>query len=534
MFSPTLVHDFLKSSARRLPEKTALVFQDERWSYKKVDRYSDYLAVAMLNGGVERHDRVVIFMDDCSQTVISIYGILKAGAVFVVLNGSMKALKLNHILKDSGATLLITHTKKAKVVRDALAGADSLTNIIWVGDLSNIPPQFPGISLHWEQILEVQEKGQPYSLNQVGPRIIDSDLAALVYTSGSTGVPKGVMSSHRSMISVSRSVIQYLENTADDIVLNVLPLSFGYGLYQVIMTFMFSGTIVLEPNFVFPIKTLQQIEKEKVTGFPVVPTVIALLLRMRGLGKSDLASLRYLTSSGASLPVDHIRKLRAFFPKVKVYSMYGLTECKRVSYLAPEELDKRPTSVGKAIPNCEVMIMEDGCEVSPGEVGELVVRGSNLMNGYWNAPELTAEVFKGAGFAGETILNTGDLFRRDEQGFLYFIGRKDDMIKTKGERVSPAEIENVLHRMEGVTEAFVVGVPDPILGQAIKAFVVCEPDKRITSKDVSIFCSSNLEVFMVPKYVEFLDRLPKTSSGKIDRRVLIASHQDEEVIPPFG
>jgi acyl-CoA synthetase (AMP-forming)/AMP-acid ligase II len=352
-------------------------------------------------------------------------------------------------------------------------------------------------------------------------RCIDLDLATIIYTSGSTGEPKGVMSAHYNVVAAATSIATYLENVEDDIILSALPLSFDYGLYQILMGFRFGGTVVLEKSFVYPYKVLEQLIQEKATGFPIVPTMLALLLQMEDVGKFDFSSLRYISNTAAALPVAHIKKLRALFPHVDIYSMYGLTECKRVSYLPPKDIDRRPGSVGIPMPNEEVFIVDkNGEELGPGEIGELVVRGSNVMQGYWNAPAETARRFRPGKYRGEAMLYTGDLFKKDEDGFLYFVARKDDMIKTKGERVSPKEIENTLCELEGVAEAAVIGVPDDIFGQAVKAFIVTKNNIEITEKTVMNHCLKNLEPFMVPKYLEFWDSLPKSPSGKIDKKQL--------------
>jgi acyl-coenzyme A synthetase/AMP-(fatty) acid ligase len=323
------------------------------------------------------------------------------------------------------------------------------------------------------------------------------------------------------MISAARSIIHYLENTEDDVILNVLPLSFDYGLYQVLMTMMFGGTVVLEKSFLYIHKILERIAQERVTGFPIVPTILAMLLKLQDLKKYDFGSLRYISNTGAALPVEHIRKLRNLFPGVKIFSMFGLTECKRVCYLPPEEIDTRPASVGKAMPNCEVFIFDEaGNEVKPGEIGELVIRGSNVMRGYWNAPELTAKYYRPGRFPGEILLYSGDYFRQDSEGFLYFIGRKDEMIKSKGERLSAKEIENVICEMDGVAETAVIGVPDEILGQAVKAFITIDGSSIISQNDVLKYCKENLEPFAIPKYIEFVEELPKTAHGKIDKKAL--------------
>jgi acyl-CoA synthetase (AMP-forming)/AMP-acid ligase II len=263
--------------------------------------------------------------------------------------------------------------------------------------------------------------------------------------------------------------------------------------------------------------------EEKVTGFPGVPTIFAILLGLKDLGTFDFSSLRYITNTAAALPPAHIAKLRKIFPQVRLYSMYGLTECKRVSYLPPDEIDRCPDSVGRAMPNEEVWIVdEQGNRLGPRVVGELVVRGSNVMLGYWGLPEETARVLKPGKYPGERILYTGDLFTMDEEGYLYFVGRKDDMIKSRGERISPREIEQCLCAMDGVAEAAVIGVPDEILGQAIKAVISVRDGCPLKEQDVLRHCAENLEDFMVPKSIQFVKDLPKHPNGKIDKLLLKA------------
>jgi acyl-CoA synthetase (AMP-forming)/AMP-acid ligase II len=248
---------------------------------------------------------------------------------------------------------------------------------------------------------------------------------------------------------------------------------------------------------------------------------MAAVLLQLDLGRYDLSSLRYITNTAAALPTHHIQRLRALFRSVKLFSMYGLTECKRVSYLPPDQIDVRPASVGRGMPNEEVYIVnEEGQRVGPGVIGQLVVRGSNVMKGYWDLPEETDRVLKPGPLPGERVLYTGDFFKTDEEGYLYFVGRKDDIIKTRGEKVSPKEIEDVLYALDGVVEAAVVGVPDPVLGQAIKAVVALREGTRLTEQDLRRHCARHLEDFAVPRAVEFRESLPKTTSGKISKREL--------------
>lgn len=328
------------------------------------------------------------------------------------------------------------------------------------------------------------------------------------------------MEGHNNVVFATGSIIKYLENTHEDIVINVLPLSFDYGLYQLLMVFRFGGTLVLEISFTYPSYILKKIETERVTGFPGVPTLFSIIVQMN-LDKFDLSKLRYITNTAAALPPKHILTLREKFPTVKIYSMYGLTECKRTLYLPPDQIDNKTSSVGIAIPGTEVWIEDDdGNRLGPGVVGELVIRGSHVMRGYWDDPETTANVYRPGPTPGERILYSGDLFKMDEDGYFYFVSRKDDILKSRGEKVSPKEVENVLYGIEGVVEAAVVGVPDKILGQAIKAFVVVN-NSTLTENDIKRHCSTHLEDFMVPSYVEFRDSLPKTSSGKISKKDIL-------------
>ncbi len=370
----------------------------------------------------------------------------------------MKAAKLAFILNDCQVKALITHVSKSRIALEATAASAHLESVIWVGAMDEIPStQTAHIAYcSFAEAVSDQSPGgePPASAN------IDLDLAAIIYTSGSTGEPKGIMLTHLNMVSAAHSITTYLENREDDIILDALPLSFDYGLYQVLMAFKFGGTVVLEWSFTYPYQVIQRMIDEKVTGLPGVPTIFAILLGLKGLEKYDFSHLRYITNTAAALPPAHIRKLRDLFPHVRIYSMYGLSECKRVSYLPPEELDRRPTSVGRGMPNEDLWIVdENGDRVPAGTVGELVVRGSNVMRGYWNRPEETARTLRPGKYPGEVVLYTGDLFRMDEEGFLYFGGRMDDMIKSRGERVSPREIEECLCVLDGVASCGHRGAP---------------------------------------------------------------------------
>jgi len=502
-----LVHEFLTHRAGTTPGKVALICGGRRVTYGELDTMSDRLACALAERGVQRGDRVAIHLHNSVESVVAIFGTLKAGAVFVVVNATTKRDKLTFVLNNCRASALVAEAKVDGWPLDQMPrDVPSLRLCIACGRQADSVADAAGVWT-FERILADFPAQPPVT------RTIDLDLACLIYTSGSTGEPKGVMSDHANVDFATSSIISYLQNTQEDIVINVLPLSFDYGLYQLLMTIKFGGTLVLERSFTYPAQILKRIEEERVTGFPGVPTIFTMLLQL-DLSSFDLSSLRYLSNTAAALPPSHISQLREKFSWTTLYSMYGLTETKRTLYLPPDQLDRRPGSVGIAIPGTEVWIEnEAGQRLGAGETGELVVRGRHVMRGYWEAPEATAKRYRPGPIPGERVCCTGDLFRMDEDGYFYFVGRKDDIIKSRGEKVAPKEVENVLHMLPGV-QAAVVGVPDPLMGQAVKAFVVAR-GQSLTEAQIIAHCRAHLEDFMVPKYVEFRDELPVTTSGKV-------------------
>lgn len=507
-----LVNNFLEVSAKRSPDKIALITAEGRYTYQEIDEMANKIAHALLAEGLEKGARVVISMENSVVAVASLFGVLKAGGIFLMINPTTKAEKLTYILNNCRAYALISSQQKLFVIAEACNNTPSLRCVYLAGDKIFSKG---GLLKKASPLTEIFSSNDGHLPDT---HTIDMDLATIIYTSGSTGNPKGVMMAHFNMVSAANSISQYLENTSEDIILNVLPMSFDYGLYQILMGFKMGATVVLERTFLYPYKVIDIILKERVTGFPIVPTISAILLQMEDIKRHNFEHLRYISNTAAALPSAHIQKLRELFPNTKIYSMYGLTECKRVSYLPPDQLNIRPASVGKGMPNEEVCIVdENGSRVGIGVIGELVVRGSNVMRGYWEMPEETAKKLRPGPYPGEMVLYTGDLFKMDEDGYLYFVARKDDIIKSRGEKVSPKEIENVLYEIDGVVEAAVTGVHDEILGEAIKAFVVLKDGRNLSDKDIIRFCSQHLEDFMVPKYVEFMKELPKTDTGKIKK-----------------
>jgi amino acid adenylation domain-containing protein len=507
------VERFLEASAARLPAKTALVAGGRRISYAELDRDASRFAAGLVALGFQRGDRAVVFMDNAWEAVVSIFGILKAGGVFSPVNASTKADKLAYILGNCRASALITQNRLAAVARDAVAASPSVTITV----MANAEA---GACVAGAERFEALSGGD-YGDGPTRAAGIEIDLAMLVYTSGSTGFPKGVMMTHQNVVAAATSITTYLDNTCDDIILNALPISFDYGLYQVLMAIKLGATLILEKSFTFPAAIFKRVVEEQVTGLPLVPTMAAIVLQMRDLKPGDYPSLRYITNTAAALPPAHIQRLRELFPSATVFSMYGLTECKRCTWLPPAELDRRAGSVGIAIPGTEAYVVDDaGQKVGAEVVGELVIRGPHVMKGYWENEEATNKALRAGPYPWEKVLYTGDLFRTDAEGFLYFVGRKDDIIKTKGEKVSPKEVENVLYALPGIREAAVIGVPDAIQGEALRAVIALEPGSSIGEADIARHCARHLEDFMVPRQFDFRDDLPKTDTGKISRRLV--------------
>ncbi|MFA7430760.1 MAG: AMP-binding protein [Rhodospirillaceae bacterium] len=493
----SLVHDFLLETAARTPTATALICGDQRVSFAELAAAAGGIAATLQEMGVRRGDRVMLLLENSVEMVAAVFGIAMAGGVFVPINSTTKAAKLADLIADCTPRVLIAGAAHAPVVDSA--GAD--VQVLWGGGgLDDAMAARPAVT---------------------DPGLIDQDLVAIIYTSGSSGVPKGVMLTHRNMANTAWAISTYLGNRPDDVVICMLPMSFDYGLYQAITGARVGFAVVLEKSFAFPWRTLENMAAHRVTGLPGVPTIFAGLLQLAPFGDLDLSALRYVTNTAAALPPAHIRGLREAFPQVQIFSMYGLTECTRVSWLDPARLDDKIGSVGRAMPNSEVYVVDDaGRRLPPHHVGELVVRGANVMRGYWHKPDVTARRLRDGEIEGEKVLYTGDLFRMDAEGFLYFVGRVDDIFKCRGEKVSPKEVEHVLHEIPAVAEAAIVPVPDPVDGMAIKAVVVPREGAALTEDEVRRHCRARLESYLVPRFVEIRASLPRSENGKVRKAAL--------------
>ena len=514
-----LLHDLIAASAHARPDHVALYAGGERRTYAElataVRRVADGLAAL----GVARRDRVAIFLPKCFETVEAMFGASAAGAVFVPVNPVLKAPQVAHILRDSGARVLITSSGRAAMLAGELETCPELRHVVLTdaGGEERVGRIEPA---SWRQLLE--------SPPAAHARSIDADLATILYTSGSTGRPKGVVLSQRNMVCGAESVSHYLENRPSDRILAVLPFSFDYGFSQLSTAFL-TGAGVALMEYLLPRDIVAALARHEITGLAAVPPLWIQLATLDWPAAVP-QRLRYITNSGGAMPTATLAKLREKLPSTSVFLMYGLTEAFRSTYLDPSQVDVRPTSMGKAIPNAEIVVVRpDGTPCDANEPGELVHRGALVSLGYWNDPAKTAERFKPAPArpaeltVPELAVWSGDTVMRDEEGYLYFIGRRDEMIKTSGYRVSPTEVEEVVYASGLVAEAVVVGAPHPVLGKAIVVIGVAVNRFDKSSDELLAACRKALPSYMVPAHVEWRDALPRNANGKIDRPALAAA-----------
>jgi acyl-CoA ligase (AMP-forming) (exosortase A-associated) len=517
--SPVLLHELILRSASQAPDLTALIYQAERLSYDALADTVKQTARACLDLGLHRRERVAVYLEKRLETVIAMFGAAAAGGAFVPVNPLLKPEQVAYILRDCNVRILVTSDERLKLLVQVLIDCPDLHSVIVVGG-ARTPDSAGGLNVvGWNEALSRAGRAAAH-------RVIDTDMAAILYTSGSTGKPKGVVLSHRNMVAGAMSVAQYLENHPGDRILSALPLSFDAGFSQLTTAF-HSGASVTLINYLLPRDIIAACVTERITGLTAVPP---LWIQLAQLKWPDAArdNLRYIANTGGRMPRATLDLLRSALPKTLPYLMYGLTESFRSTYLPPAEIDRRPDSIGKAIPNAEVLVVrEDGSPCGPDEPGELVHRGALVSLGYWNDPEKTAERFKPApgqpqGLTmPEIAVWSGDTVRMDAEGFLYFITRRDEMIKTSGYRVSPTEVEEVIYATRLVGEAAALGVPHPTLGQAIVVVATACDGSHLNIDELLVECRQRLPAFMVPaRVIARQGNLPRNPNGKIDRKAL--------------
>lgn len=499
--SPLRLHDLL-ALPKPDTDRPALIEGGREWTYREFRERVESLAARIVAAGTHRGDRVAILLPKSLEECAAIFAASRADTVFVPINPVLKPQQIRHILLDSGARVLICRAV----------------------DQARLAETFDGI-----EGLAVLDPDTASEAVEPAPaaRNIGQDLAAILYTSGSTGAPKGVMLSHANLIAGTRIVRTYLSITAEDRILSILPFSFDYGLNQLLTVVEQGATIVLF-SFQMGDQIVRELARHRITGLAGVPTIWAVLTKAApSLVRTPLPHLRYITNSGGAVPETTVRRLRVLLPDTQIFLMYGLTEAFRSTYLPPDEVDRRPTSIGKAIPECEVFpLTAEGRRAQPGEPGILVHRGPTVSMGYWRRPDDTARVLRSNPLrevteGGELVCWSGDLVYEDEDGFLYFVGRQDAMIKSAGYRISPTEVEDALMHSGAFRQVAAIGIPDEWLGQKLLAVAVGQQD-GIDLDAVLAAVAQTLPPHMVPSRIELVPELPTTPNGKVDYKRLVA------------
>jgi acyl-CoA ligase (AMP-forming) (exosortase A-associated) len=515
------VHDLLAKNIPSNARRTALVFKGESITYGELAKRVESTAAWMHAAGVRRGDRVGIHLPKSFEEIVATFAVARIGAVFVNINYSWTTSQLEFIVKDSGSTVLFTDARRAKIVAE-LPVVNELKHVIVSGDA---PAAKNMVS--WKSF---ETKTCP-----IAEPVIDHDLAGLLYTSGSTGKPKGVMFSHKNIVLGARIVAKYLNNTAEDRVLSLLPLSFDYGLNQITTMFLVGGSVVLQ-LVSLPAEIVKTVTANDVTGMALVAPSWVQVIRYLQEAPTKFPKLRYVTNSGGKIPLGALEKMPTLFPGVEIFLMYGLTEAFRSTFLPPHLFKSKMGSIGRAIPNTEIFVVDPERGIcGPGDQGELLHRGGLISGGYWNNPAATEEKIKvnkhlSPLIGEEKVVHSGDLVRVDEDGYLWFVSRMDTMIKCSGYRLSPTEVEEILSRHDRVVETIAFGVDDEELGQVVHVAVGIEMNGGFDLENLHRFCVKNMPNYMVPKKIyTFTGSMPRTSSGKIDRPKVIKQCLDGSV-----
>jgi acyl-CoA ligase (AMP-forming) (exosortase A-associated) len=510
------IHDLVAEAAGARPDSPAVTFKDVTFTYARIYQEVEGFGAALRDMGLRRGERVAVYLEKRIETVTALFGVSAAGGVFVPVNPLLRPRQVGYILRDCDVRVLVTSAERLALLREELDGCKSIEHVVVTNDA-------PVSALQATERYVIS----PWPAARASESLItrggvDQDMGAILYTSGSTGRPKGVVLSHRNLIAGAESVSHYLGNNPGDVILAALPLSFDAGFSQLTTAFSVGAQVILM-NYLLPVDVVRLCARHRVTGLTCVPP---LWIQIADLDwpRETAEHLRYFANTGGRMPKATLGRLRSLFPRATPFLMYGLTEAFRSTYLDPAEVERRPDSIGKAIPNAEILVVRpDGSLCEPGEEGELVHRGALVAMGYWNDPERTAERFRPAPARDPGLCTTdpavwsGDTVVRDEEGFLYFIGRKDEMIKTSGYRVSPSEIEEAAYDTGLVRDAVALGVEDTTLGQHV--ILVVNPVSGDTV-DVQVLLAQmkkSLPLYMLPRRVHVRRDIPRSPNGKFDR-----------------
>jgi amino acid adenylation domain-containing protein len=494
----SLIHDILDNTAARLPEKMAILHDDGTSTYGKLALQSYGLASWLYRIGVRRGDRIALMLPNSIPLVLAIMAASRLGAIFFVVNPATKPYLLEHMMEDAQPVVILTSRQSTQDFR-----SNDSAKILMLEEI-------------WETAVHCNQELPPYTH-------ISHDIACLIYTSGSTGKPKAIISSHENVTSAAWSIQESLRYQESDVVGNFLPLAFDVGLYQIMLTFLVGATLALgQESHVGP-GFIKKLRDWHVTGLPAVPSLVAMLTRLSQRDGQELPPIRFVTNTGARLPSTTIDELHTLYPACLIYVMFGLTECKRVSILQPDDYDWKHDSVGTPLPDTECLIIDSsGSELPAGEAGELVVRGPTVMQGYWHAPEMTERRFRTWGPGQERVLFTGDTCMKDADGYLYFKGREDDIYKQGGYRVSALEIEAAVEDISEMHQAALLP-PIPATGTVATLFV----SGPLTLEELRSKLRERLEDYKVPPQIFIREKLTLTSNGKIDKKVLRQELQEE-------
>ena len=517
------LHQIVDKHAGLRPSDPALIQSTTQLSYLQLQNRITVIAGVIEQLGLVAGDRVAIVANKTIDNVCTLFATSAAGGIFVPVNPVLKTDQVTHILNDCAAKILVLSAKQLKSLLPELANCPSLESVVLIDSDDSLDTTPADFTIYRLKDL-TRENPTPSKQTQD-----ENDLAAIIYTSGSTGKPKGVMLSHQNIITGARSVATYLKNDKNDRLLLILPISFDYGLNQLTSAF-FAGSSVVLHNYFLPKDVISAVSNQNITGLAAVPHIWNKLANLDWPNDAQI-NLRYITNTGGSMPVTVTKKLLEKLPSTDIYLMYGLTEAFRSTYLPPEQVNHRPTSIGKAIPNADVVVVRpDGTKCEPEEIGQLVHSGPLVASGYWGNESLSAQRFKvptgDIPLSSSRCVWSGDYAYTDEEGYIYYIGRKDDSIKTHGYRVSPNEIEEILYKFDGITEAVAVGVPHDTIGHAIVVFL--SADTEVTEADLIAHCKINTPSYMHPQSLVFIEEFPRNQNDKIDRGALLKRYVEQQ------